>query len=144
MVKALSEDLRSRVISAVEGGLSRRAAAKRFGVSASSAVRWAGEWRAVGSRRAKPQGGDQHSWRIEAYRDIILGAIAVKVDLTLAEIAALLREEHGASFAPSSVWRFLDRHAMTVKKNGARQRARTARRRRAAQGLGGVSASPRS
>lgn len=34
MVRAISEDLRSRVIAAVEGGLSRRAAADRFGVAA--------------------------------------------------------------------------------------------------------------
>ena len=38
------------------------------------------------------------------------------------------------------VWRFLDRHAMTLKKNGARSRAGQARRRRAAQGLVGRSA----
>jgi transposase len=137
MVKPLSEDLRSRLIAAVEGGLSRRAAAARFGVSASSAVRWVHEWRTRGARRAKPQGGDQRSGRIEAYGDIILTAVTTTVDLTLVEIATMLREEHGASFAPSSVWRFLDRHAMTVKKNGARQRAGAARRRRAAQGLVG-------
>lgn len=40
MTRSISEDLRSRVIAAVEGGLSRRAAAERFGVGAASAVRW--------------------------------------------------------------------------------------------------------
>lgn len=39
MTKSISEDLRSRVILAVDGGLSRRAAAERFGVAAASAVR---------------------------------------------------------------------------------------------------------
>ena len=39
MAKFLSEDLRSRVIAAVGGGLSRRAAAERFGVVAASAMR---------------------------------------------------------------------------------------------------------
>jgi len=38
---ALSDDLRERVVEAVVvGGLSRNAAAKRFGVSIASAVRW--------------------------------------------------------------------------------------------------------
>ena len=38
---ALSDDLRERVIGAVvDGGMSRNAAAKRFGVSIASAVRW--------------------------------------------------------------------------------------------------------
>ncbi|PZP39768.1 MAG: IS630 family transposase, partial [Azospirillum brasilense] len=40
MSRALSCDLRSRVIAAVEAGSSRRAAAARFGVSVSSAIRW--------------------------------------------------------------------------------------------------------
>jgi transposase len=54
---------------------------------------------------------------------VILGAIKAKPDLTLTEIADLLKSELGASFAPSSIWRFLDRHAITFKKNRARSRA---------------------
>ena len=135
MARPLSEDLRSRVIAAVDGGMSRRAAAERFGVAAASAVRWVRAWRTTGATHAKPQGGDQRSHRIEAYRDVILAAIEAQVDITLVELAELLRREHGEGFAPSTVWRFLDRHAMTVKKNRARQRAGAARRRRAAQGL---------
>jgi transposase len=111
-----------RVIRAVEGGMSRRAA-ERFGISAASAVRFLSEWRERGATRAKPQGGDQRSQRIEAHRDLILGAIRAKPDLTLVEIADMLKSELGASFAPSSIWRFLDRHAITFKKNRARRRA---------------------
>jgi transposase len=132
MAKSLSEDLRSRVIAAVDGGLSRRAAAERFGVAAASAVRWVREWRENGATRAKAQGGDKRSRRIEVYRDFILGAIEAQVDITLVELTELLRSEHDAVFAPSTIWRFLDRHSMTVKKNGARQRAGTARRCRSA------------
>lgn len=128
MAKSLSEDLRARVIAAGEGGLSRRAAAARFGIAAASAVRWVREWRETGAARARQQGGDRRSHRIEAYRDIILAAIESQVDITLIELTALLREKHGASFAASTMWRFLDRHAVTVKKNGARQRAGARRR----------------
>jgi transposase len=135
MARSLSEDLRTRLIAAVEGGMSRRAAAQRFGVAAASAVRWVRAWRTTGTARAKPQGGDKRSRRIEAYRAVILAAIDAKVDITLVELADLLRQQHGASFAPSTVWRFLDRHDITVKKNRARQRAATARRRQAARGL---------
>jgi len=123
MAKPLSEDLRVRIVQAVDGGMSRRAAAERFGVSASSAVRFAKEWAESGSLAARPQGGDHRSHRIEAHRDFILSAIAAKPDLTLEEIAAMLKSERGVSFAPSSVWRFLDRHAITFKKNRARRRA---------------------
>ena len=69
------------------------------------------------------------------YRDVIVAAIEAQADITLVELADLLRREHGASFAPSTVWRFLDRHDITVKKNGTRQRAATARRRQAARGV---------
>jgi len=135
MARSLSEDLRSRLIAAVAGGLSRRAAAERFGVSPASAVRWVRIWRETGSRAAKCQGGDRRSERIEAYRAVIFAAIEAKVDMTLVEIAEMLRDEHGASFAPSTIWRFLDRHAMTLKKNRIRSRAGQTRRRSTAKSL---------
>jgi len=123
MAKPLSEDLRVRVVQAVNRGMSRRAAAERFGVSPSSAVRFVREWRESGSVGAKRQGGDQRSHRIEAHRNLILRAIEAKPDRTLEEIAGMLKSAVGASFAPSTVWRFLDRHAMTFRKNRARRRA---------------------
>ena len=89
MAKSLSEDLRERFIAAVETGMSRRAAAKRFGVAAASAVRWAREWRTSGTKRAKPQGGDRRSHRIEAYGEVLLAAIEAKVDITLVELAEI-------------------------------------------------------
>ena len=47
---------------------------------------------------------------------MILSVIKAKPDMTLVQIAETLEAETGASFAPSSVWRFLDRHAITFKK----------------------------
>ncbi len=135
MGKALSTDLRSRLVAAVAGGLSRRAAAERFGVSAASAVRWVQANNTTGSVHAKPQGGDTRSHHIEAFSATILSAIKAQKDISLVELAQLLRTRHGVAFAASTVWRFLDRHAMTFKKNSARGRARTARRRSSPQGL---------
>ena len=40
MPQVLSQDLRERVVAAIDGGMSCRAAAARFGVSAASAIRW--------------------------------------------------------------------------------------------------------
>lgn len=135
MARALSQDLRDRVIAAVDGGISCNGAAERFGIAVSSAVRWVRAWRAEGRTNALPQGGDLRSHHIEAYRDVILAAIEAEVDITLVELAELLRSQHDAPFAPSTVWRFLDRHGLTFKKNGARQRARATRRDRPAPGL---------
>lgn len=123
MTKPLSNDLRKRVVEAVANGASCRAAAERFGIVASTAVKWTRRWRDSGSIAPRPQGGDKRSCRIEAYAEEILALIEARRDVTLAEIAAHLDERHGERFAPSTVWRFLDRHDQTFKKNGARQRA---------------------
>ena len=117
MAKTLSEDLRGRVIAAVEARSSRRAAAERFGVAVASAIRWVSAFRATGATAAKPKGGDLRSQRIEAFRDVILHAIELEKDITLAELAAMLDREHGAVFAPSTVHRFLVRHRITLKKS---------------------------
>src|SRR4051812_39239065 len=117
MGKTLSIDLRSRLVAAVSAGMSRRAAAKRLGVSAASAVRWVEAVNTTGSVEAKPRGGDTRSQRIEAFSTVILAAIAARKDISLVELAEWLRSEHGAPFAASTVWRCLDRHGMTYKKN---------------------------
>ncbi len=103
MTKPLSNDLRHRVISAVDEGMSRRASAERFGVAASTAVRWVEQWRRTGSVQPRPQGGDKRSQRIEAHGDEILALIDETPDMTLAEIAAYLEGSHGLWVALSTV-----------------------------------------
>lgn len=51
-----SEDLRVRVVAAVAGGSSRRAAAERFSVSVSSAIRWCARAAEEGGPAARRQG----------------------------------------------------------------------------------------
>ena len=91
MARSLSVDLRRRVVGAIEGGLSCRAAAHRFGVSASSAIRWRAMERREGDVRPKRQGGDRHSQRIEAHAELILSAVAAESDITLAELQERLK-----------------------------------------------------
>jgi transposase len=135
MTKPLSSDLRERLIEAVAAGMSRRAAADRFGVAASTAVKWVRRWRDTGSKAPRPQGGDKRSDRIEAYAEEILALVTATRDITLSEISSHLERQRGERFAQSVVWRLLDRHAMTFKKNCARQRAGASRRRRAKTSL---------
>ena len=123
MTKPLSLDLRERLVSAVEGGMSRRSAAERFGVAASTAIRWVDHWLETGHIRPRPLGGDKRSHRIEAHAGEILALIEATADITLGEIAAHLDRTHGLKVAPSTVWRLLDRRGLTFKKNRARQRA---------------------
>ena len=126
MPKALSQDLRERLISAVEGGQSRRSAARRFGVAASTAIKWLDQWQREGCVAAKPVGGDRHSHRMEAHAVKILALVTSTPDITLAEIVAHLEAKYGVRAAQSTVWRLLDRHGMTFKKNSARKRAAAA------------------
>lgn len=71
----LSTDLRERVVRAIDGGLSRRAAAATFDVSVSSAIRWYQRYQRHGSVAATRMGGDRHSHRIEARAQEILGLV---------------------------------------------------------------------
>ena len=64
MAGALSQDLRSRLIAAVDGGMSRNSAAERFGVAISTAVRWLRAWYDHKRPSALPVGGDKRSHRI--------------------------------------------------------------------------------
>src|SRR3712207_7124801 len=92
MARALSCDLRQRVVDAINQGLSRRQAAARFGVSPSSAIRWAALSRTTGDVAPKKQGGDRRSGRIEDQADVILEQVARTPDITLGELRATLGE----------------------------------------------------
>ena len=116
MSKALSVDLRERVVAAVEDGLSCHKAAKRFGVSAASAIRWRALMRKQGDVRPGPLGGDRRSGRIEAQAQVILGLLESRPDITLAEIEAALAGR-GVVVSGASIWRFFDRRQITLKKS---------------------------
>ena len=114
MSKSLSVDLRERVVAAVEDGLSCHKAAKRFGVSAASAIRWRALMRKQGDVRPGPLGGDRRSGRIEAQAQVILGLLESRPDITLAEIEAALAGR-GVVVSGASIWRFFDRRQSTLK-----------------------------
>ena len=116
MAKALSEDLRERVVAAVDAGATHREASERFGVSAASVSRWGQRKRSTGTVAAGPLGGDRRSGRIEAHAALILSLHESRKDLTLAQIRRELAEAE-VSVSIASVWRFLDRHGLTVKKS---------------------------
>jgi transposase-like protein len=65
MGQPLSMDLRARLIAAIDDGMSCRAAAARFGVAPSTAIRWHAQRRDVGHFKPKAQGGDMRSHRVE-------------------------------------------------------------------------------
>jgi len=76
MARAYSQDLRDGVIAAVlEVGLSRRAAARRFGVSEASATKWLQGVTREGRHHPIGTGGHQPS-KLQPERDWLLSEIA--------------------------------------------------------------------
>ena len=117
MPKSYSGDLRERVIEAVEGGASRRETAERFEVSVSSAIKWLQRWHESKSAAPKPRGGSVSP--LEAVAEQILDLIAQQPDLTLVETVTELRKRRIRT-SRSSLWRFLDRHEITLKKKACK------------------------
>ncbi len=124
MGRALSMDLRERVVAAIESGLSCRAAATRFGVSAASAIRWRQLTVQTGKAVPRRPGGDSRSKRIEAHHDFIRALIVSDVDLTLEEVRDALAAR-GTLVSVAAVWRFFDRHKITRKKRPRTPASRT-------------------
>ena len=125
MPKSFSGDLRERVIEAVQAGASRREAAELFEISASSAVRWVQRWRDSGSSAPKPRGGSTS--RLDKHAAQILALVSEQPDLTLEEVLVALRKRRIRG-SRSALWRFLDRHNITVKKKLAGSGAAPSRR----------------
>ena len=126
MGKPLSMDLRSRTLAAIDGGMSCRAAAERFGVAPSTAIRWHDQRRRQGHCAPKPQGGDTRSHRIEEHHERVMALYAARRDGTLEELRQALAGA-GLSVAISTLHRFFARHGITRKKSPATRASRTVR-----------------
>ena len=124
MARTLTQDLRDRVVGAIDGGMSCRAAAAHFGVSTSSAIRWRRLALQHGQAVARPRGGDRHSGRIEAHGEFIKGLVAELGDITLVEVRARLIER-GAPVGIGTVHRFFARHGITRKKRPGTRSSKT-------------------
>jgi len=126
MSKALSLDLRVRVLAAVNAGASHREAGERFGVSAASVSRWRTRERQQGDARPKALGGDRRSGRIEAHKETILALLKETPDAVIEELRRSLAQK-GLIFGEGTVRRFLARHDITRKKRPRTRASRTGR-----------------
>ena len=120
MGAAHSNDLRTRVVAAVEAGMSRRKAGEHFQVSASSAVRWVGLSAKTGDVSPRPRGGKSRS-PLEAHKDWLLSLNRTEPDLTLEAMVQRVGEVVGVKTTESSLRRFFKRCSISFKKNPARR-----------------------
>ena len=141
MGKPYSMDLRERVVAAAENdGLSCHAAAAKFGVSISSAIKWTRRMRETGGVAPGQMGGHKPKAIAGTHRIWLLDRI--KADFTLRGLVAELAER-GLKVDYRSVWEFVHAEKLSFKKNRSGWRARPSRRSAAAGTVGKVSRSHR-
>jgi transposase len=127
MAKAYSQDLRDRVIGAVEEeGMSRRAAAAQFGVGESSAIKWVQRYRRTGERGPVGTGGHRRS-KLKPERDWLLAVLADDPDITLEALSGRLAAERRVRADTSMLSRFFRREGISFKKRRSTPASRTVR-----------------
>jgi transposase len=118
-----SMDLRTRVLADCDAGMAAKDVAAKFRVSRSWVNRIVQRRREHGEVRPRPQ----KVFKRQAFagqEDRLRALVTAQPDQTLAELRDALR----SSASLSSVWRALDRLALTLKKNGTRRRTTPPRR----------------
>jgi transposase len=127
MAKPYSQDLRDRVIDAVESGkMSRRAAGRHYAISQSVAIKWLERLERHGSREPVGHGGHRAS-KLMLHRDFLEAARAEKSDVTLQALCDRLLAERGVKADTSMMSRFFRRIGVTLKKRPLSRASRIAR-----------------
>ena len=126
MVQALSNDIRRRIVKAVEAGLSRNKAAKRFDVVVSTVVKLMKRVEETGSLAPKKIGGYRKP-KLAAYDAVVRAMVAATPDATLEELVTALAGL-GISTSRSGLDRYFGKIGWSFKKNPSRIRTRQAGR----------------
>ena len=127
MGRCYSMDLRERVTAFVAQGHSRRAAARRLGVSESFAIKLVKHQERSGSPAPARQGRPRGTGRLAPYEAFLIRTVEDQPDITMPELAARLLEKHGVIAAPATLSRLLCRYGFTDKKTADGRGRRTRR-----------------
>jgi transposase len=126
MTAPLSQDLRRRIVRAVEKGSSIRQAAARYEVSPSAAVKLMRRLRETGSVTPARIGGHRRPV-LEPHEVLLRELVDAKSGVTLVEIRAELRSRGIEVEALSTIHVALRRLGLTHKKRRSGQPSRTGR-----------------
>jgi transposase len=113
--QAYSQDLRERILSVTDAGMSVRAAAPLFRVSISYIYKAMIRRRLTGETMARPQ-RCHLGQKLAAYHDAIRQRILAQPDATLDELRAWMLASYGVSVSQGGMWNVLDRLELTLKK----------------------------
>src|SRR3712207_917906 len=116
MGRCYSMDLRERVTTFVAQGHSRRAAARRLGVSESFAIKLVRRQERSGSPAPLRQGRPPGTGKLAPFQAFLIQEVERKPDITMPDLADRLLSAHGVSAAPAVLSRLLCRCGFTYKK----------------------------
>src|SRR5260370_36162670 len=142
MAKPLSEDLRRRVVAAIEGGATIPEVAEQCDVSISSVGRFLRLHRETGSVESAKFGGYK-DFALAAHEDLVRQLVAEQPDITLAELEDRLRKKK-ITVGKSSISRFLHHLKLPFKKKLAGSRAGSPGRGRRPKGVPAAPKDPQS
>jgi len=135
MGRPYSMDLRQRAVFAVEReGMSRHAAADRFGVAPSTVINWVSRYRRQGHVRPGQMGGHKPKTLSGEHRVWLLQRCK-SGDFTLRGLVAELAAERGLKVDYRSVWEFVHAEDLSFKKNTSARRTRSSRRAKKARSM---------
>ena len=116
MAAPLSQDLRRRLVQAVQAGSSAREAARRFAVSESAAIKPIRRMRETGSTAPARIGG-YRKLLLAGHEELLGELTTAKPNIILAEIQAKLAERGIEAGCLTTIWSTLRRLGLSLKKN---------------------------
>lgn len=125
--QSYSQDLRDRVLAAVDDGLRVREAARLFRVSISYIYKALERRAETGQTAPAVRGGAQRKAVLAGHEAALLDHLHAEPDATLGELRRWLSEARGVSISVGALWNGLDRLGWTLKKGRSTPRSRSAR-----------------
>ncbi len=115
-MKAYSEDLRRRVVAAVDGGMPRREVVQVFGVSLATLKRYLHLRHRTGALAPRPRHGPP-PLKTAALQAALLPRLRGQADATLEEHCAWWEQTSGVRVSTASMSRVITRHFGWTRKN---------------------------
>ena len=122
---AYSQDLRERVMAAVDGGLGVYSAAPMFRVSVSYIYKALSRRRATGDVPAHKSGGGPKP-KLAAYDEALCARVSQQADITLVELQTWLASDHAVKVSIGCLWARVRHLGLTLKKSRNAPRSKIA------------------
>ena len=129
-MKAYSEDLRTRILAAVDAGMAKGQAARVFSVSRSTIKRYAQQRRETGSLAPKPPAAGPPLLIGPADHEALRAQLTAAPDARLVDHCATWEQAQGVQVSVATMHRAIARLTWTRKKSRSRPRNGTSRRER--------------